>query len=226
MSALQKQTYASQFRPLFQPFGTGSGSTGPTGPSGPTGPTSGSTGPTGPSGPTGPVSTITGPTGPQGATGDLPSQILQYALPSGTPGGAASSALVYLTRPINEGVPALTGGGNSTVISGMNLTANQFTLPAGTYAISGAVCGLMTVIKSRLYDVTNSQVVALGLSVGCETRNGFSPFYAEFTITTPTVYEVQFCGADNFGANPQCWGQACGFGDDEIYLQVLITKEA
>ena len=159
-------------------------------------------------------------------TGDLPSQILQYALPSGTPGGPASSPLVYLTRPINQGVPALDISGNSVVIPGMNLTSNQITLPAGTYAVSGSVCGLMTVIKSRFFDVTNNQVVALGLSVGAESRNGVSPFYAEFTITGPTVYEVQFCGAQNFGANPQCWGQACGFGDDEIYLQILITKEA
>jgi len=158
------------------------------------------------------------------AGGDLPSQILQYALPSGTPGGAASSALVYLQRPINEGVPALDINGNSIVIPGMNLSNNMFTLPPGTYAINGSVCGLMTVIKSRLFDVTNNQVVAIGLSVGAESRNGVSPFYAEFTITTSTVYEVQFCGAQNFGANVQCWGQACGFGDDEIYLQLLITK--
>lgn len=202
MSAIPKISYASQFQPLFQPYGTGSGSTGPTGPFGPTG--------------------AIGPTG-SSASGDLPSQILEYALPSGTPGGAAPGAGAYYTRPINQGVPALTGGGDSTVIPGMNLTADQITLPPGTYTISGAVCGLMTVIKSRFYDVTNSQVVALGLSVGADGRNNVSPFYAEFTIAVPTVYEVQFCGAQAFG--PQDYGQDCNFGDDEIYLQLLITKE-
>jgi len=50
MSALQRQTYANDTQPLFQPFGT-SGPTGPAGSVGPTGPSgsAGSTGPTGPS---------------------------------------------------------------------------------------------------------------------------------------------------------------------------------
>jgi hypothetical protein len=156
-------------------------------------------------------------------SGNLPSQILEYALPSGTAGGAAPGALAYYQRPINQGIPALTGGGNSTAIPGMNLTTNQITLAPGTYAIQGSVVGLMTTIKSRFFDVTNNQVVAIGLAVGADGRNNVSPFYAEFTITVPTVYEVQFCGAQAFGA--QDWGQACNFGDDEVYLQLLITKE-
>ena len=155
-------------------------------------------------------------------TGDLPSQILEYSVPSGTAGGTAPGALVYYQRPINQGVPALDISGNSIAIAGMNLSNNLITLPAGTYSVQGSVCGLMTVIKSRFFDVTNNQVVASGLSVGADGRNNVSPFYAEFTITGPTVYEVQFCGAQAFGN--QDWGQACNFGDDEIYLQLLITK--
>lgn len=201
MSAVPKISYANQFQPLFQPYGTGSGSTGPTGP----------------------ASTVTGPTGPANS-GDLPSQVLQYAVPSGTPGGAAPGANAYYTRPINQGVPALTGGGDSTVITGLNLTADQITLPAGTYAIQGSVVGLMTTIKSRLFDVTNNTVVALGLAVGADGRNNESTFYTEITIAAPTLFEVQFCGAQNFGL--QDYGQPCNFGDDEIYLQMLITKEA
>lgn len=156
--------------------------------------------------------------------GNLPSQILQYALPSGTPGGVAPNELVYYQRPINQGVPALDINGNSIAIPGMNLTNNLFILPAGTYAVNGSVCGLMTTVKSRLWDITNNTAIAIGLSVGSEGRNGVSPFYAEFTITEPTMYEVQFCGAQTFGV--QDWGQACSFGDDEIYLQLLITKES
>lgn len=155
--------------------------------------------------------------------GNLPSQVLQYAVPSGTPGGTAPGAGVYYQRPINQGVPALDINGNSLAIPGMKLANNMFILPAGTYAIQGSVVGLMIVIKSRLFDVTNNQVVALGLAVGAENRNNESSFYAEITITEPTTYEIQFCGIQSFGV--QDWGQPCGFGDDEIYLQVLITKE-
>lgn len=158
-----------------------------------------------------------------GLNGNLPSQVLQYAVPDGTPGGAAPGPNVYYQRPINQGVPALDVNGYSTAIAGMRLNNNLITLPAGTYAISGSVVGLMTTIKSRLWDVTNNQVVATGLAVGADGRNNESTFYAEITITGSTVYEVQFCGAQAFGV--QDWGQACNFGDEEIYLQMLITKE-
>jgi len=156
--------------------------------------------------------------------GNLPSQIFQYSVASGTPGGAASSAQQYLTRPINVGQPALVNG-YSTQIPGVRLNNNLITLPPGTYAVSCSVVGLMTTQKARLYDTTNNQTIAIGLSVGAETRNNESSVMAEFSVVSPIEMAVQFWGFDNFAGNTNCWGQPVGAGDNEIYLQCLITKE-
>lgn len=155
---------------------------------------------------------------------DFPSQIFQYSVASGTPGGAATQQ-VYQTRPINSGIPALVNGYSPT-IPGCRLNNNLITLAPGTYYVYASVVGLMVTQKARLYDTTNNQVIAIGLSVGAETRNNESSVQAEFTITAPIQLAVQFWGSNDFGANAQCWGQAVGAGDNEVYLQLYITKEA
>jgi len=155
---------------------------------------------------------------------DAPSQIFQYALPSGTPGGAATQQ-VYQTRPINEGIPALDVNGYSISIQGCRLLNNQIILPAGTYSISCSVVGLMTTQKARILDVTNNVVLAIGLSVGAESRNNESSVMCEASFVEPTTIAIQFWGLQDFGGNAQCWGQPVTAGDDEIYLQCLITKE-
>ena len=156
--------------------------------------------------------------------GNLPSQIFEYALPSGTPGGAATQQ-IYQTRPINQGSPALDVNGYSTTIPGVRLNNNLITLPPGTYAVSCSVVGLMTTQKARLYDTTNNVVLGIGLSVGAETRNNESSVSAEFSVVSPIEMAVQFWGLADFGNNPQCWGQPVGAGDDEVYLQLYLTKE-
>lgn len=156
---------------------------------------------------------------------DAPSQIFEYSVASGTPGGSASAPQTYLTRPINVGIPALDVNGYSIAIPGCRLLNNQITLPAGTYSISCSVVGLMTTQKARIYDVTNNEVIAIGLSVGAETRNNESSVMTELTIVEPTTIAIQFWGLDNFGGSTQCWGQPCSAGDNEVYLQCLITKE-
>ena len=162
-------------------------------------------------------------------SGNLPSQVLEYSLPSGTNGGAALGGGVFYAREMNTGYPALDVNGNSSAIPGLSLNilvdGTQITFPAGTYSIQALVCGLMLTQQARLFDVTNNQVIATGLSVGAETRNNVAPVYAEVTFLTPTVVEIQFCGDQAFGN--QDYGQACSFaGSSEVYLQVIITKEA
>jgi hypothetical protein len=156
--------------------------------------------------------------------GNLPSQIFEYALPSGTNGGAATQQ-IYQTRPINQGQPALDMNGYSTQIPGVRLNNNLITLPPGTYSVSCSAVGLMQTQKIRLYDTTNNVVIAIGLSVGAENRNNESSVMAEFSVVSPIELAVQFWGLNDFGGNAQCWGQAVGAGDDEIYLQMNITKE-
>jgi hypothetical protein len=153
---------------------------------------------------------------------DAPSQLFQYALPSGTPGGAGI-AQTYQTRPINQGIPSLDVNGFSIAIPGCRLLNNEIILPAGTYSISASVVGLMTAQKARIFDVTNNVVLAIGLSVGAESRNNESSVMCEATFFGSTTIAIQFWGVQAFGN--QDWGQAVGAGDDEIYLQCLITKQ-
>lgn len=154
---------------------------------------------------------------------NAPSQIFQYALPSGTNGGQAPGITAYYTRPINQGIPALDVNGFSIAIPGCSLSNNQITLPAGTYLINASVVGIMLTQKARIFDITNNVTLAIGLSVGAETRNSESSVACEVTFVEPTVIAIQFWG--NATYNNQDWGQNVSAGDDEIYLQCLITKE-
>jgi hypothetical protein len=163
------------------------------------------------------ISTING--SPVGGSSILTQQF-EYRLPAGTPGGNAGASGVWETRPLNGGIPTLSGGGGSSVISGMslNLGTYQITVPAGTYLVYGSVGGLMITEQARLYSTTQ---VLLGTSVGNDSRTAYSTFTG--TVTGPDLFDVQFLGFANVG--PQDWGQATGY-DDEIYAQVQFTKIA
>jgi hypothetical protein len=158
-----------------------------------------------------------------GVAGVPPQQVFEYRVPVGTNGGAASASLTFETRPINTGVPALSGGTNSTTIAGMNLNLGTYeiTVPAGTYDVWGTVGGLMITEQGRLWSTTSSTELLLGTSVGEDNRTAYSVFQGR--ITGPDTVAVQFGGFVNTG--PQDWGQGSGLGD-EIYLSVKFTKLA
>lgn len=150
-----------------------------------------------------------------------PTQVFEYRLPVGTPGGAAPGALAFYTRPINNGLPALSGGTNSTTIAGMNLNPGTYeiTIPAGTYDVFGYVGGLMVTEQARLYSTASATPLIIGCSVGDDNRTNYSQFQGR--ITGPDVVAVQFAGFQAIG--PQDWGQSSGFGD-EVFLSVKFTR--
>jgi hypothetical protein len=152
-----------------------------------------------------------------------PSQVFEYRLPAGTPGGAAAAPNVYEIRPINMGVPALAGGTDSTTIAGMNLNpaTYEITIPAGTYDVFGYAGGLMTVEQARLWSTSAGTERLLGCNVGDAARTAYSMFQGR--ITGPDVVAVQFAGLIAFGN--QDWGQPTGFGD-ELFLSVKFTQVA
>ena len=87
----------------------------------------------------------------------------------------------------------------------------------------------MRLHKSRLFNATDSSVIALGQT--CRTLftgAGFdvlthSNGSAYFTITTSKAIQIEHrCGSTN---NTTGFGQACGFGDDEIYSEIRIWKQ-
>lgn len=150
-----------------------------------------------------------------------PTQVFEYRLPAGTPGGAAPGGTTFYTRPINNGLPALTGGTTSTTITGMSLNVGTYeiTVPAGVYDVFGYVGGLMITEQGRLYSTTSSAELLMGCAVGNDDRTAYSMFQGR--ITGPDVVVVQFAGFSAAGA--QDWGQASGFGD-EIFLSVKFTR--
>jgi hypothetical protein len=157
-----------------------------------------------------------------GVAGVPPSQVFEYRVPVGTNGGAASGSLVFDTRPINNGVPALVANA-STTITGMSLNPGTFviTVPAGTYDVWGTVGGLMTTEQGRLFSTTSSTTLLLGTSVGEDNRTAYSVFQGR--ITGPDTVAVQFAGFSAAGTFD--WGQPTGAGD-EVYLSVKFTKLA
>jgi hypothetical protein len=210
MSALSRQSLANETQSLWEPFGAGGG---------------GSTGPTGPTGSTGP----TGPTGPAGKGGGIPpTQIITYQVPSGTQGGAAPSGGVFHPRPLNTGIPALDGTGNSPVIAGLSLdvlsTSTIITFPVGTYHIRADVGGVMLLIQARLWDVVGAKTLALGMTAGDDGRTTYSTIEQDLTFAAPTDVQVQFYGDQ--AVNIDDWGQPSSTGEDEVYVRVVITQLA
>ena len=157
-----------------------------------------------------------------GVAGVPPSQVFEYRVPVGTNGGAASGSLVFDTRPINTGVPALVANA-STTITGMSLNPGTFviTVPTGTYDVWGTVGGLMTTEQGRLFSTTSATTLLLGTSVGEDNRTAYSVFQGR--ITGPDTVAVQFAGFSAAGTFD--WGQPTGAGD-EVYLSVKFTKLA
>lgn len=158
-----------------------------------------------------------------GVAGVPPQQVFEYRVPVGTPGGAAALPLTFETRPINIGVPALSGGTNSTTIAGLNLNLGTYeiTVPAGTYDVWGAVGGVMITEQGRLWSSLSSTELLLGTSVGEDNRTAYSVFQGR--ITGPDVVTVEFGGFQAGGIID--WGQASGLGD-EVYLTLRFTKLA
>lgn len=228
MSALQRQTYANETQPLFQPFG--SVLLGPTGPIGPTGipgtavntgatgPTgAASTGNTGPTGPSGAASTVTGPSGPTGQAG------VTVVGPTGATGNTGNTGATGAT-----GNTGPSGNPNSwsqypaiqTVdMSGNNLSnaalitstnvVNSNTFWTRTAGIGGTTL-IPTTAIDNLGNITAVQSVTVGQLTGLANIStyganrlvGFNALYAEggTTLTGGGVIHGITLGALRVGA--------------------------
>ena len=233
------------------PTGPGVGSTGPTGSAGPTGPGVGSTGPTGTAGPTGAQgnSGSIGPTGAQGNSGSIGPTGAQGNSgsigPTGAQGtaGPTGSALAVEYYVLRDEKPANTPGGTATVgtwftrtlttlikyptsSTNISLAASQFTLGAGTYALLAQVPSYrVDSFQARIFDVTNSTSLALGLSQHASNANNsvetISLVQAVWTALTSTTYRVEEQVLQSQSTNDL--GIPAGFGT-EVYTSVSIQK--
>jgi hypothetical protein len=204
MSALQRQTYANDNQPLWQPFGsvllgptgatgptgspgaaTNTGATGNTGPTGAsmTGPT-GAQGPTGVQGNTGPTGrsglTIVGPTGATGFTGNT-----GPTGPQGATGGAGNAALWSTFKAIqNVDISGYTMS-NVGQLNSTNIT-NANTFYTNTFGAGGTSL-LPATTMDTLGNVSTLSSYTAGFSTGLGNIStyganrlvGFNALYAE-----------------------------------------------
>lgn len=138
---------------------------------------------------------------------------------AGTDGGSFTAG-AWQTRELNTKVV--------DVGSYAALSANQITLPAGTYRCR-IQCPAYAVNKhqARLYNVTNAAVLLLGSSQRNASASALfvvpSIIAGRFTLATTKVLEVQHrCETTQAGSG---LGQSSGF-DTEIYTIAEFWKEA
>jgi len=202
MSALQRQTYANDEQPLFQPFGsvllgptgatgptgspgsaTNTGATGNTGPTGRTGST-GAIGPTGADGNTGPTGrsglTIVGPTGNTGPTGP---SFTGPTGPQGVTGGSGNAALWSTFKAIqNVDISGYTLNNVGTLNSTNINNANAFY----TYNYSSGGTSLIpTTTIDTLGNISTLQSVTAGFTTGLAN---ISTYGANRPVGTNALY--------------------------------------
>jgi len=148
----------------------------------------------------------------------IPDVILQHQQTSGTAGGSASSA-TWNTAPLTTEV--------RDVNSICTLTANQFSLPAGTYYIeTESQAYRVDGHKTRLRNITDAASTLIGTNAHANSTNGgtSSTMSGSFTIAGTKTFELQHYtvtarATDGLGLN-------LSTGETEIYRTVRIWKTA
>lgn len=108
----------------------------------------------------------------------------------------------------------------------VSLSANQFTLQAGTYRIfAKAPAYKVNSHKAKLRNVTDSSDVILGTSEAAETSGNVqnsSIISGLLTLTAAKTFEIQHRCSNTQATSG--YGLACNFGDSEVYTIVEIEK--
>lgn len=140
---------------------------------------------------------------------------LQEQYSSGTGGGALTSG-AWRTRPLNTIVTD-----TSNICT---LASNQFTLPAGTYAISAKAPGAnVNNHHTRLQNITDGTTTLNGTSAYSASAQTDSWVIGRFTITSPKTFELQHQCQTTNGTNGM--GSGSGFtSTGEVYASVDLLK--
>ena len=144
--------------------------------------------------------------------------LLQDRKSSGTHGGQPPNTSQYNQRSLNTEV---FDTGNF-----VSLSNNDFTLTAGTYLIRASVPAHRTNnSRAILYNVTDGSTVAYSQNVyirDAAVTGGHIDLTARFTIGSSKAFDIRHRVSNSDGEG---YGHASGYGDIEIYTQVLIFKE-
>lgn len=143
--------------------------------------------------------------------------LLQHQLASGTDGGSAAAGVN--TRPLNTTA--------ANTIAGASLTANQFTLPAGTFELDGiAAAYASNVNKAYFYNVTSS-LTYMGINQRAASTGGsgsLSRAQAFVVLAAPAVFELRHEYQSSAPTNGL--GVAQGSGSIEVYAIVSVKQRA
>lgn len=138
---------------------------------------------------------------------------------SGTSGGSATSGS-YQTRTLNTV--------KTNEISGASLSSNQIVLPSGTYFVNGFVASFyVDKHKSKLRNITDSTDTLIGQVIRSDSgfySGGASIIIGRFTISAQKTFEIQTRVQTTRATD--AYGEATGFGDAEVYIDVQIWKVA
>lgn len=144
--------------------------------------------------------------------------ILEDVRSSGTQGGATTAA-TWITRTLQT-ITSDAGGNLASALS-----SNTFTLVAGTYNLE-ALAQAFSVqrCKIRLYNVTDSTVIATGRSCYATASAVDCSLNTTFTIAAGKALRIEFYGAITTDANDT--GVATSDGSPERYMIVKIWRTA
>lgn len=157
-------------------------------------------------------------------TEDIHKNLLQirFEEPSGTRGGHFT-AEDWRTRPLDTVV--------TNEIAGASLSSNQITLPVGTFFVEwqAEAYGNVHNHQSRLYNITDAAVLALGSSEYIGTAGGYpataslSIGFGRFDLSGTKVLELQHqCLSSIMDLG---MGEYSGFTvDAEVYCSITIRK--
>lgn len=111
----------------------------------------------------------------------------------------------------------------------VSISSNQFTLIPGTYLIQfGAPAYGVSYHRTRLYDITNSAVIAQGINcfdfadANLNADQGISSGSGIVSITSNTTYEIQHQSQNS--QSTYGFGLGCNMSSDEQYTTVTIFK--
>lgn len=141
---------------------------------------------------------------------------LRHQVASGTNGGTSNNT-VWETAPLNVEVVDTIGS---------TLASNQFTLPSGSYEISGysAICG-DNGAKVRLRNITDNVTALVGASMRNSSPDGSvgpCPIIGRFTIAATKTFAIQ--NYSNIAVVNVGMGVPVSTGEDEVYRDIIIRK--
>ena len=135
--------------------------------------------------------------------------------PTGTSGGLSVAADITQTRTLNTV--------EINTINGASLSANQLTLPAGTYRYNARVPAFQSnSSKAFLYNQTDALYVGIGTSV-IASAFADSIVSGQFTIPSPKIFTIRHYTSGAIGSG---LGAPASSGQVEIYTTAEFWKVA